>query len=427
MKSALTDRQFFKPIRRQNRLHWSRPEPWRRTTDMTLRSIATTIVAVMLLSSAALAKTPEERLKAGVELLRKNPRRGKEVIGKVAAELEKTTRRQPKDARVHFLLGRAYFYLQQDDRALESYERAIRLDPKNAEYRFMKGVVLRYKKSRKGAIQALQKATKLAPKMARYWYELGDVYYNAKDNKKALQFFEKASRLDPKHAKALFKAGVIYGDQGKRDRAIKYWKRAVAAKPDYVHAHYNLGQAYQIMGQHRKALRHFADVVRLDGRDWRARSKLVQLYQALNKRRERDAQRAKLFAQRKAGANPGLARANSYCRDQFSIGKRKVFAYEHFELKGDFARRYSFKVSDGKASFEISLGSYKSTNEIARGSGSLKKGQRLFHLDGYYDNGRRHQTYGMFKKEPTYDQVKRMVIAVITKKRKATSGTTLHR
>ena len=80
-------------------------------------------------------------------------------------------------------------------------------------------------------------------------------------------------------------------------------------------------------------------------------------------------------------------------------------------------------MSDGKTSFEISLGSYEATNAIARESGGLKRGERLFHLDGYYPGGR-HQTFGMFRKEPTYDRVKRLVIEVIKGKRRPTSGTT---
>jgi hypothetical protein len=40
--------------------------------------------------------------------------------------------------------------------------------------------------------------------------------------------------------------------------------------------------------------------------------------------------------------------------------------------------------------------------------------QRLFHLDGYYQWG--HATYGMYTTEPSYDETRNLVIAILEKK-----------
>lgn len=205
---------------------------------------------------------------------------------------------------------------------------------------------------------------------------------------------------------------MILAGQKKQAAALAYWRRAVQADPRYLSAHYNLGQAAQLAGQHRDALKHFGAVVRLQPTDWRALSKLVQLHQALGQRRQRDAIRAKLFALRKAGKNRELMRAPSYCRDQFVVGKARVFAYESFALVGPRAKRYSFRVRGGGSAYELSLGSYDQTTAIAREAGRIKANQRLFHLDGYYPGGR-HRTFGMFKTEPSYESVKRRVIAIV--------------
>lgn len=366
----------------------------------------------LLAAQTSQAKGAEKQLERAIVLLKKNPAAGRAQLTQLEKELSRAVKKQPKQAKGHFLLGRALFFLSRDDQALAAFERAIRLDPKRAPYHFMKGVILRYKRDRPGAIAALKQALALAPKNSRYWYELGDVHYNAGDNAEAQRCFERAIRLDKKNAKALFKAGVILAGQKKQAAALAYWRRAVKADPSYLSAHYNLGQAAQLAGQHREALKHFGAVVRLQPQDWRALSKLVQLHQALGQRRQRDAARAKIFALRKAGKNRGLLRAPSYCRDQFAVGKAHIFAYESFALVGPRAKRYAFRVKAPAGAYEISLGSYDQTTAIARETGSIKGKQRLFHLDGYYPGGR-HRTFGMFKKEPSYEAVKKRVIAIV--------------
>ena len=111
-------------------------------------------------------------------------------------------------------------------------------------------------------------------------------------------------------------------------------------------------------------------------------------------------------------------------REQFTVGNHKVFAHEHFELQGDRALRYRFDVSDEKGRvllFRVSPGSYALTNQIAREVETVKKGERIFHLDYY--GGREHRTYGMFTKEPSYEETRRLVTEVILGKREPISGT----
>jgi len=72
---------------------------------------------------------------------------------------------------------------------------------------------------------------------------------------------------------------------------------------------------------------------------------------------------------------------------------------------------------------EISLGSYAATNAFARQSGTLKRGQRLYHLDGYFEGGK-HHTYRMFKAAPSYAEARSLAIQAIEGKLKPTSSTT---
>jgi hypothetical protein len=78
-----------------------------------------------------------------------------------------------------------------------------------------------------------------------------------------------------------------------------------------------------------------------------------------------------------------------------------------------------------KMDYKISLGSYETTNAVARETGDLKQGQRLYHLDGYYPDGG-HKTFAMMKLTtmPAYSDVREMVMGVLKGQTKAVSSFT---
>lgn len=384
---------------------------------LALGTVASLLV-VLNLSSSARATPPEKLLNSGKAMLEAGKFKEAQVY------LEKAIVQHPNDARLHFLLGWVHFSLMKLDKAVERFNRAIDLDPKQAKYYGMKGTALLHLGKRQEAVAALKRSIDLDPAHPQAWHVLGNVHFSAKEYDLALGHYKKALSLDPKHVPSLLNAGAIMSFQDKHDTAVKYWLRAIAVKPNSDKTHYNLGLTYQRMGKNKKALKHYIAAARLNPGDWRATEKLVQVYQALNRPKLRDAQRAKLFARRKAGKIAELSKASHYCRDKFRVGTKNVRALEHFELKGKFAKRYSFMVmdkSDKVETYEISLGSYEDTNAILGSINKLKKGEVLFHLDGYFPEGR-HETYGFIVNEPPYDIVKRMVIDVITGKREAQSG-----
>jgi hypothetical protein len=164
--------------------------------------------------------------------------------------------------------------------------------------------------------------------------------------------------------------------------------------------------------------------------EWQARAKLVQAYQALNDLKARDDERTALFELRKSGKNKELSTQKFYCREQMEIAGRKVYVFEHYELVGNRALRYAFSVaneSGDSAEYEITFGSYETTNAIWRETANPKpkEGQRLFHLDGYFKGG--HATYGFYTPGPSYDDIRKIVIGIIEGKGKPISSTTISR
>jgi tetratricopeptide (TPR) repeat protein len=218
-------------------------------------------------------------------------------------------------------------------------------------------------------------------------------------------------------------AGRLLMEQKKEKEGVALLEKALALEPRDLQAAYNAGLHYQLTGNPKRALEFFEKVAQADPSDWHTLSKLVQLHQALGDLPARDRRRAevlKLF--REGKTDPKRA---EFCREQFELKGQRVMVFESFELEGERAVRYSFRVVTlpaEKVSRVISLGSYDVTTQYMRGAGDLKPNERAWHLDGYFpDNS--HDTYGIFTREPTYEETRAMVVDVLAGKLKAQSGT----
>jgi tetratricopeptide (TPR) repeat protein len=226
-------------------------------------------------------------------------------------------------------------------------------------------------------------------------------------------------------AEKAFNDGNDLMEQRKYKEALARYQDALAKTPDSPGILFNGGLAAYMSKDYAIAEKLWKSLTELDPDDWQARAKLVQAYQALGDLKARDEQRRKLLDLRKSGKSEDLNKLDFYCREQFEAAGKKVMVFEHFELKGERAVRYVFTVLDesgeGQA-FRISLGSYDLTNAVA--ARRLKKGERLFHLDGYYKWG--HATYGFFTPEPSYDEIRKSVISILEEKIQPQSQTRIN-
>ncbi len=228
-------------------------------------------------------------------------------------------------------------------------------------------------------------------------------------------------------AEKAFNDGNDLMRQRKYKEALARYQEGLAKEPDSPGLLFNGGLAAFMSKEFATAEKLWKSLTGLDPDDWKARAKLVQVYQALGDLKSRDEQRAKLLELRKSGRLEELNKQDFYCREQFEAAGKRVMVFEHFELKGERALRYVFIVLDesgeGEA-FRISLGSYETTNRISVELGSVKKGERMFHLDGYYKWG--HATYGFFTPEPSYDEVRKRVIDILEGKTQPQSQTRIN-
>ncbi len=218
----------------------------------------------------------------------------------------------------------------------------------------------------------------------------------------------------------LLEEGTAFMQGGNYGEALKKFSEALKLSPEDKKCLYNAGLAAYMAGNFNMAARSWEELLGLEPGDWKVRAKLIQTYQSLGDLKARDKNRDILLAMRGKGGDKELARAEEYCRDQFSAGGRKVMAYERFEFAVEQAVLYKFfifKPNTQAVDYTISLGSYESATKAARGRKEIGPKERIYHVDAYYQNGR-HEAFAFYKKPPSYDYVRKVVGLILDKRMK---------
>ena len=221
---------------------------------------------------------------------------------------------------------------------------------------------------------------------------------------------------------AAFKRGVELMERQEFKDAIPLLKQAEKSFPDAASILWNLGIASAETRDFPEALAYWQKYRKCEPDDWRVIAKLIQTYQATGGVKSRDRELEGLYALRAAGKDSALARADKFCREQFVVEGRKVFAFEMFDPQGEHRKYYRFSVvdADGREAEYISLGSYDSTTAVARELGEISEKQRAYHVDRY--RGDEHRTYALVYEKPSYETVRTMVADILQGKARAISG-----
>ncbi len=388
---------------------------------MSRPSVPVALLALLLLGAGCTSRqgarpltsverdTYEERLEKAQPFL-VGPR-GTPELEALARELEARLEHHPRDAALHALLARTALALQRDEQARAEAQRVEALAPDSAEAHFLRAFFLggRDPDQLATALAEARRATELDPQRGRYWRLLGTLHLQRQQPAEARAALERALALEPDNAQALFLSGLLAEDEGRADAALLAFEKASRVAPDFVLAHTHAGRHLQDARRNEAALEHFQRAAALAPRDWRIRERLVQVHQALGNTARRDAEREALLALHREG----LMDQDFYIREQWHEGPWLIAVVENLELKGDWARRYEFQVfgaSGERPERVISLGSYAFTNDFAREKNP--SAPRLFHLDAYGADDS-HETYGLFEGEPSYDDTRARVLAIL--------------
>ncbi|WP_026941154.1 tetratricopeptide repeat protein [Hellea balneolensis] len=333
--------------------------------------------------------------------------------------------RESKDSEAYMLLGNVYFFAEMDSKAMEAFKSALQFDASLSDAHFFIGRIHGYANNLEDAEKSFQDAISLNNSEEKYFIELGLNFEKRGDKTSASSAYKTALALNGKNHFVNSNLATIYATEGDTDNAVKHYLAAIEQEPNDLTNHYNLGQLYQNAKQHELALKQFEKVVKLDPNEWQAIQKLVQENEALNNFSARDSAIESIYELWRENENKELREQNFFIREQSELENGKLFVLEYFELSGERARKFVFKLQDeqtGDILFDVSLGSYDSTTAVSRALGEIGADERIYHLDGYSPNGS-HYTYAFFDAMPTYEVVKEMALKKLANENKSISST----
>jgi len=154
----------------------------------------------------------------------------------------------PDSWRTHQLRAEGFALRQDRDNAITEYEAALRLRPKEAELHEALGEFYLDNRSDEDAQGELEKAVVLDPARTKTLYLLGRLYILDNENEKAVPFLTRALKLQPNLNEASGLLGTAYVRMGQFADAVPRLEKA-AALDHYGNIHYQLYLAYRKLGK----------------------------------------------------------------------------------------------------------------------------------------------------------------------------------
>ncbi|MBU1299092.1 MAG: tetratricopeptide repeat protein [Bacteroidetes bacterium] len=235
-------------------------------------------------------------------------------FGEAKSVFESILKKEPKNAAVHFQLGRLMFRnLGNIDGAVEHMEEAVELDERNAEYHFELGRAYGQQAQEANIFSKMRlagkvkdkfrQAVELQPQTVRYRVALMQYYLQApgiiggsvskaraqaaevmkidayeghmaeaaiaryeKDARATEQAYRDAIKVDPNNWRAYHQLGYLYLNEKRTSESISLFKKYVELAPDDANSYDSLGDGYMALGQVDSALAQYKKAVDVDPR-----------------------------------------------------------------------------------------------------------------------------------------------------------------
>jgi len=322
-------------------------------------------------------------------------------------------------AKAIYYVGLAYYMKADDNNVLKLMDLSIKKDKTDPDTYFIKGMTLNYMEQFEKAIESFNKAIELDSNNANYFSGLGDSYFNQKKYKKALSTYISATKKQENIDRPFTMIPQIYAELNQPEKALKAFytsKENIAKDSDsYITALYNIGQYELLNKNYDKAEVALKELVELSPTDYHSYSKLVQVYYGKKEYKKAEPYKQKLYQAYEQGVLEGNLR-NEFCFDQFVWNDKLVFGFERFAEKPDkIYYKHVFYVTDeqtGKTEFTI---------QTENSPISIEHGHEKYIL-GMDKNGT-HSTFNYGIKENfEYDYLKKMVLNVLNEEIKATAS-----
>jgi tetratricopeptide (TPR) repeat protein len=164
------------------------------------------------------------------------------------------------------------------------------VDPTQARVYLEQGKELYKKDEDEQAVQAFQKAIKLDPDLAEGYFRLGLAYEALADKheaeeayKKAVENYKKFITANPKDAEAHYNLGQTYAGLHLYSEAVREYRQATRLKPDDGDIYFDLGSALTRLAQYDEAASAFQKCLDIDPDNYRAQDALDEAREGLKR------------------------------------------------------------------------------------------------------------------------------------------------
>jgi len=187
-----------------------------------------------------------------------------------------------------YMVGFAFYQLENDNKAIEFYDKAIAKGLDNGAIHFYKGLSLRYLKKYDDALKEIELSLRLEPTNQEYMNEKGMVYYSQQQYDKALEIFEEAKKLPNTFPEPYYWVARIYHEKQDFNKALLGYYEALNNLPkensNYLITLTSIGQLeYSVTKDYLKSAKAYSDAIQLDPENYELYYKLMKSYNGAKK------------------------------------------------------------------------------------------------------------------------------------------------
>jgi tetratricopeptide (TPR) repeat protein len=169
------------------------------------------------------------------------------------------------------------------DNALEAYKLSLDRNPYDAQVNYMAGKACFTLQRFQDADRYFRTAISLQPEFFEAAMYLANLCAQSNKFDEARKFYGKAFRLKPDNGDLAFNRGLFFDMLQQTDSAIICYRKAVSVRPTFAAAHNNLGMDLEQKGRREDALVNYEMALRCDSSLAEAKANVTRLKSVLNR------------------------------------------------------------------------------------------------------------------------------------------------
>jgi len=184
-----------------------------------------------------------------------------------------------------YMVGFAFFQLENDNKAIEFYDKAMAKGLDNGSVHFYKGLSLCYQKKYDEALKEIDISLKKEPSNQEFMNQKGQIFRYQGQEDKALEYFVEATKMPNTYGEPFFWIAYIYHGKGDYNKALSQYYIALDSVPQenncYLNALESIGQLeYTLTKDYVKSAKAYSRAIQINNDNYELYYKLMKSYNA---------------------------------------------------------------------------------------------------------------------------------------------------